>query len=172
MREKIIFTALILGIILMSGCTQKPSVSANIRVCPGIYTISGSIGSSVSTNEQAFDVLKEGRTYDTQNNSVWVEDMITSDMTANEALQNGFLKPDQDIKLKSGETVSGVWMLAYKDKAIDKNGNLYLCDYETPYERTPPKPKYNNTCAGRWCESDDPQVTCECPPEALPKKAE
>ena len=173
MKKIILFLILILGIVLISGCT-KPQVSSQILVCRGIYTINGSVGFLISTDEQAFNILKEGRAYDTQNNTVWVEDRIPSDMSVNDALQEGLLKSNQDIELKSGETVSGVWMLAYKDKAIDKDGNLYLCDYTTPpHERTPPSErKYNNTCSGMWCGSDDPQVTCECPPEALPKKVE
>jgi hypothetical protein len=130
MKKVVLFLALILGIILIPGCTQKPQTSSQILACPGVYTLNGSVGFSVSTDEQAFEILKEGKTYDTQNNTVWVEDKIPSDMTAEKALQTGLLKSNQDIKLESGETVNDVWMLAYKDKAVDRNGNLYFCKYK------------------------------------------
>jgi hypothetical protein len=128
MKKIILFFVLVFGIVLTYGCT-KPQVSSQILVCPGIYTINDSVGFSVSTDEQAFNILKEGRTYDSQNNTVWVEDHIHSDMTANDALQKGLLKSNQEIKLESGVTINTVWMLASKDKAVDKEGNIYFCKY-------------------------------------------
>jgi len=119
---------LILGIALVSGCIQ-PQSSFDIMACPGIYVLNHSVGFSVSTDAQAFDILKEGWTYDNQNNNVWVEDRISSDMTSAEALQKGLLKSNQDITLESGEIVNGVWMLTYRDKAVDAEGNLYFCKY-------------------------------------------
>jgi hypothetical protein len=120
---------LILGIALVAGCTQNPQTSSIILVCHGIYVLNHSVGFPISTDAQAFDILKEGLTYDNQNNTLWIEDHIPSGMTANEALQEGLLKSNQDIKLDSGETVKGVWMLAFKDKAVDAEGNLYFCKY-------------------------------------------
>jgi len=128
MKRKFSLSMLLLGIVLVAGCVQTSS--PQIVVCPGIYALNHSLGFAITADQQAFDVLKEGWTYDSQGNTVWVEDRIRSDMTVDEALEKGLLILNQDIKLDSGETVKGVWMLVYKDKAVDQEGNVYLCTYK------------------------------------------
>jgi len=127
MNKKFSLAMLILGIAFVAGCIQSPQGSYDIIACRGTYTLNHSLGYAISTDQQAFDILKQGWTYDSQGNTMLVEDRIPSDTTVDEALQRGLLKTNQDIKLDSGETVKGVWMWGYKDKAVDKEGNVYIC---------------------------------------------
>ncbi len=127
--KKIILITILLSIVLISGCIQKPQISSQVRACPGIYYLEDSLNKEINNDQEAFNILKEGKTYDNQNYTTWVEDHIPSDMKVEEALNKGLFKNNEKINLESEEVVQPVWTFVEKDKALDKNGNVYACKY-------------------------------------------
>jgi hypothetical protein len=106
-----------------------PVSSGNCAFC-GFkpYEIEFSYGKEIENDQAAFNILKEGSTYDPLGGIVWVEDHIPFSMTAEEALNKSLLFKGQTITLDSGKNVSGVWIFGpCKNKALDKQGNLYYC---------------------------------------------
>jgi len=120
---------MILLLVFISGCNGPigGQTSSMIRMCPGIYELESALGYDITNDEEAFDILKEGMTFD-DSEGVWVEDHFPESTTVEGALDGVFLK-DQEIELVSGEKINA-WVIGYgKHKALDLEGNIYLCEF-------------------------------------------
>jgi hypothetical protein len=138
MKKKILLIILVAIIILIALFFMSwigGSISPQISLCHGIYELDNSLNKEVNNDQEAFDILKEGMTYDSREGIVWVEDHISNSVTVEEALggETPLLLKNQNIRLASGEIISDVWIIGYgRNKVLDNMGNIYLCEYSVP----------------------------------------
>ena len=115
-------------VIFISGCSLDNldgSTSSQITMCSGVYELDSSLGYEIVGDSMAFDILKEGHTYDSSED-IHVEDRIPENSTLNDVL-GGYFKKNQEISLDSGETVIA-WTIGYgSNTALDSEGNKYIC---------------------------------------------
>ena len=118
-------------VIFISGCGEfnldnlEGSSSGQIKMCSGVYELDSSLGYEITGDSMAFDILKEGHTYDSSED-IHVEDRIPENSTLNDVL-GGYFKKNQEISLDSGETVIA-WTIGYgSNTALDSEGNKSIC---------------------------------------------
>lgn len=137
----------LVGIIFTSGCvsksppqplTLKPELLKPMKAPPAgtsaqfiacsIFGLGKELGYSISTDNEAFDILKE-YWYLCEDVGAGIEDCIPSDMTGDEAIQrrppNTPYLEYKSITLENNQTVDA-WVLN-SNYAVDEKGNVYGC---------------------------------------------
>ncbi len=148
--KTIFLIAFVVTIMLVAGCSHSSSLR---MACPGTFYLKEATGQEITSDAEAFEILKEYHcTYDS-GKGYGIEDCVDEQMTLEEAIgkpiteneqetttqdlttqqagdlpQLGILYVDKTIQLDTGESISGAWML-FDHKAVDKQGNIYDCKY-------------------------------------------
>ncbi len=133
------------ALFLISGCTQKekstlkpdvltprepPEIGTSaLMVQCDTYALGEQVGYGVTTNNEAFDILKK-YWYTCPGNQPLVEDCIIENMTGDEAIGKEFDPSFKytSIKLDNGEKIDA-WVLNW-NYAVDQTGNVYGCYFE------------------------------------------
>jgi len=130
MKKEILFGIIVLVLVSYLLVLNVHPAKSLLIGCNGIYILNSSLNKEISTDKQAFKELKNYWTVYNPNagcgRKMWVEDAVPSDMTVQQAIEEGILSVNQTIMLNNGQNVTGTWML-YQHRAIDKQGNVYFC---------------------------------------------
>ena len=142
----VLLVSLILIVIFISRPSQSPltlrpqvlerreiPLSSGQFVACENYAMGKKLGYEITTNNQAFDILKEyWWGYPCPVDNLTLEDCIPMEMTGDEAIQK---KPAVDpyfryttLTLENNQTIQA-WVLNW-NHAVDRGGNIYGCYFD------------------------------------------